>query len=174
MNSIQPQPSAPFSHKSPAPLFVIPQHPFFCHSAAQRRNLLLFFCSSFWRRDGVPGQLAGWGGSQNLRICPCRCFCISEGAQGFSPANHRPAYAQGFSPGPLPLPLPVPCSLFSCQGSRSAQKSSTRTNQTPSTPKIVKNTWHSSYAQSAIINVGGKLPAASASTRCHRKHRINI
>jgi hypothetical protein len=62
-------PQHPFFCHSAAPfflsfrstlLFVIPQHPFVCHSAAQRRNLLLFFCSSFWRRDGVPGQLAGW------------------------------------------------------------------------------------------------------------------
>jgi len=45
-----------------------------CHM----RKVGFLFCSSFWRRIGVPGQLAGWGERQNLRICLRLCPCHSE------------------------------------------------------------------------------------------------
>jgi hypothetical protein len=78
-------------------------------------------------------------------------------------ALYRRLQDRGFNPWGMPSLLlllvpnsqPAPCPLFSCQGSRNSPKSSTSTNQTPSTPKIVKNTWHSSFTQTHIIEAGG-------------------
>ena len=102
-------------------------------------------------------------------------------------------------------PLPVPCSLHPlasppaqsppskpaplhpqlltsyleppqpCQPPRPDPKSSTRTNKTSSTPKIAKNTWHSSFTHTHIIEAGGELPAAPASAQRRKqpaKHMI--
>ena len=103
MNSTPPQPPTPFSHKTPAlaSLLVIPQpsggicfcfsfrspaeeSAFVCHSAAQRRNLLLFL---------IPQRSGG--------ICFFTCSCLfsalPEGAGGFSPLNN-PRRIKGLQP----------------------------------------------------------------------------
>jgi hypothetical protein len=83
-------------------------------------------------------------------------------------------------PRSIPPPHLVPRTSYleplqPCQPPRPDPKSSTPTNKTSSTPKIAKNTWHSSFTHTHIIEAGGELPAAPASAQRRKqpaKHMI--